>query len=106
MSTSVIHIKDAISGWKTNPAYVYIGRRNLKLELPESPFHNPYYLAQENDRNQVCDDFEDYFSKNFALKNLALELLVNKILVCFCKKTPDIRCHGDTLARFVNENGD
>jgi Domain of unknown function (DUF4326) len=98
--TSVIHVSQAPAGWKTNDKYVYIGRRNLKLELPQSPFHNPDYLAQEENRDEVCDAFEADFSKNFALQNLALEKLKDKILVCFCKPK---RCHGDTLANFVNE---
>jgi hypothetical protein len=98
--TKVIHIKDAPTGWKTNPEYVYIGRWNVKLELPASIFHNPFYMTGEDERQEACDSFDKHFNEREELKEQAIADLADKTLVCFCKPK---RCHGDTLVNFVNQ---
>jgi hypothetical protein len=63
--TTVIHIRNAPVGWKTNPLYVYIGRRNFAEQLPRSKWCNPRPLRtqepQEREENlrRFAEDFEN-----------------------------------------------
>jgi len=76
-----------------DPFHIYIGRG--------SKWGNPFVLMKDSsdeERNRVCDLYEEYFWTT----NLVSELykLKGKSLGCFCKPK---RCHGDFLAKLVNE---
>jgi hypothetical protein len=74
------------------PLHIYIGRG--------SKWGNPFVMNNSSDeeRNRVCDMYEEYFWTT-DLKNHLHELKGRK-LGCFCKPK---RCHGDFLAKLVNE---
>lgn len=90
MPTKVIHIKDTPPGWKSNPQFVYIGR--------PSKWGNPFVVGKHGQRGECVVLFEKYLEKEPALL-AALKELQGKTLVCYCKPSA---CHGDVLARLVN----
>jgi hypothetical protein len=86
MATTVINIRAAPPGWRSNPLYVYIGR--------PSKWGNPFVIGKDGTRDDVCDKHEEYVIHDAAL--LAdVRSLRDKILVCYCHPK---RCHGDLLA--------
>jgi hypothetical protein len=85
----VVNIKDLPANWREDPAYVFVGR--------PSHWGNPYRLSQY-DRATAIRLYENYIN-NCMTKN-KLSKLAGKMLVCFCAP---LRCHGDVLARRVNE---
>jgi hypothetical protein len=66
---------------------VYVGRG--------SPWGNPFRISEYQDRDEVCDRFEQE-----VLPKLDLTLLRGKHLVCFCAP---LRCHADALLREANK---
>jgi len=80
----------------------YIGRG--------SPLGNPYVMSSPQDRDCVCDQYEDWINSHLIagtpliinelvrLANLAREGDLN--LICFC--APE-RCHGDTVKSILDE---
>lgn len=97
--TVVIHIKDAPAGWKNDPRFVYIGRRNFAESLPRSKWCNPVSL-RTNDPQERALNLEQY-QENFEISELRQQVgeLKGKILVCYCKPRG---CHGDILAAAAN----
>lgn len=91
MPTQVIHIKDAPSGWRNNPQYVFIGRG--------SKWGNQYsHLANSAARFHVAtraDAVESFRRNQLPTLRAHLSELKGKILVCFCH--PEA-CHGHVLA--------
>lgn len=71
---------------------VYIGRPSV--------FGNPFAMRSEEDRNLVCDQFEQYVRERPQLIARIKRELKGKDLVCFCAPK---RCHGDLLLRIANE---
>lgn len=71
---------------------VYIGR--------PSKWGNPFPMGSEEDRDDVCDKFEEYLKGRPDLINQAKRELKGRDLVCYCAPA---RCHGDTLLRVANE---
>lgn len=71
---------------------VYIGR--------SSKWGNPFVMRNPSDeeRNRVCDLYAEYFWTTRLSEDL--HKLKGKRLGCFCKPK---RCHGDFLAKLVNE---
>ena len=71
---------------------VYIGRG--------SKWGNPFRMRNnsQEERDRVCEEYEKYFFTT-DLPNQLHELR-GKILGCYCKP---LRCHGDFLAKLVNE---
>jgi hypothetical protein len=71
---------------------VYIGRG--------SKWGNPFRMRNQSieERNRVCEEYEKYFFTT-NLPNQLHELR-GKVLGCYCKP---LRCHGDFLAKLVNE---
>lgn len=69
---------------------VYVGR--------PTEWGNPFHMAEEHQRDQVCDLFEDSLTPEFKLK--IKKELKGKDLVCWCAPK---RCHADTLVRIANE---
>ena len=82
------------------PYDVYIGRRNRKRGLEESPFHNPFPMKNEADREKVIKKFEEYIRANPELMKKAKAELPGKVLGCYCAPKP---CHGDVLIKIVQE---
>ena len=90
--TTVIHIKDAPQGWKSNRQYAYIGR--------PSKWGNPFTL-EIYDRDTACDKYAQYIQSQEHLL-YDIDELQHKILVCYCKPQ---RCHGDILAALADQVG-
>jgi hypothetical protein len=82
-------MKDLPTNWRKDSSYVFIGR--------PSYWGNPYRLSQY-DRATAIKLHENYID-NCIDKNKFSEL-AGKMLVCFCAPS---NCHGDVLARRVNE---
>lgn len=95
---------------------------NLKKEKPKYPYDfcidrrtpvgNPYPLKSESKREQVLNDYEDYFNKmiyyediNFiGYLNQMLDLYkaYNKVrLFCWCYPK---KCHGETIKKWLIKN--
>lgn len=94
--TSVINIKNAPPGWKTDDQFVYIGRGSV--------WGNPFRMGDIHPvakrpmtRDDVCDLYLHH-----ALPNVRamLHLIKGKTLVCFCHPS---RCHGHLLAKAADE---
>ena len=98
--TTVIHIKDVPSGWKSDMElrrqYQYIGR---KTDTEDGYFGNPFPITPKRTRTQSLREYWDFITPrldyDFAFRQRVLELH-GKILVCYCKPFP---CHGDYLAQ-------
>ena len=99
----VVNINTCENGWNTDPQYVYIGRENLRRKLPESPFHNPFQVGKDGDRDRCIALFREHFESNAELQEMALEQLAGKTLVCFCK--PEA-CHGDVIVEFLQRRNE
>lgn len=84
---------------------VYVGR--------PSPLGNPFYMADESHRDEVCDKYQVWFDRKVEAKDPAVMRELRRIfrlgregdvkLVCFCAPR---RCHADTIARFLNSYAD
>lgn len=81
---------------------VYIGRKNNRYNLPESPFCNPFPLSDfKGDRKACLDEFTNYFIRKIGTDLsfcLAVEELRGKILGCWCSPEP---CHGDVIVKYL-----
>ena len=86
LGTSVIHIKTAPTGWRTNPEYIYIGR--------PGPWGNPFKIGVDGSR-----DDRSWLRVQPVLRELIYENLRGKILVCYCHPQP---CHGDVLKEIAD----
>lgn len=91
--TTVVH--------KSKPYGVYIGRAYSML--PQSPYHNPFCIGPDGDRDEVIMKFAVYWyaPEQASLRSRAREELVYRILGCWCK-VPRERCHGEIIAGYVN----
>ena len=76
---------------------VYIGRANPRLNLPESPFYNPFHIGKDGSRDDVCDKYEERLREHPDLIKRVRKELKGKVLGCYCAP---LRCHGDLL-RFI-----
>lgn len=87
---------------KRDPDSIYIGRGSV--------LGNPYPMRSEDDRDLVCDQYEEYFQQKIEerdeefmeeIARLVESAYVNGYVRvgCFCAPR---RCHGDTVARFLN----
>lgn len=70
---------------------------------------NPYYMANESMRNEVCDKYELWFKNKTEAKDPAVMNQLRTLwrkgkaddvlkLGCYCAPK---RCHADTIARFL-----
>lgn len=84
----------------------YIGR--------PSPLGNPFPIGPNADRDVVCKHYEEWFQERIELNDPIVfhELLrlhrIGRVkgvvrLGCFCKPK---RCHGETIAHFLEHNFD
>lgn len=89
-------------GKKWDKDAVYIGRG--------SPLGNPFVMRSEEDRDSVCDKYEEFFNKQIQegnqeiLKELRRIYLLAKrqniVLGCYCSPK---RCHGETIKKFLDK---
>ena len=94
----VIHIKDAPKNYQMDQQYVFIGR--------PSKWGNPYHMKRDgSNRDEVCDKYRDYLLDRPDLLLALHELKDGKTLICYCKTTPEVRCHGDEIVRVMQERG-
>ncbi len=85
---------------KVRNADFYLGRG--------SPLGNPFIINDHQDRDKVCDLYEEYFKKvvNDRDKNLVINQTEQKLLFkdvtigCFCKPQ---RCHLDTVKEHIDK---
>ena len=91
-ANEILNVSCTVVNLKEDYYDVYIGRG--------SKWGNPYVKTNmtKEERDDVCDAYEEYFYKNGLDKDLAE--LKGMILGCYCKP---LRCHGDFIARLVNE---
>jgi len=66
-----------------------------------SIFGNPFHLPADGDREHVCNAYENYFRFKTSIHEKA-KALKGKVLGCHCKP---LRCHGDYLATYAEQNG-
>lgn len=64
-----------------------------------SSWGNPFIMASESERDDVCDKFEQYAYWRLTIEPDWLKPLKGKNLMCWC--TPR-RCHAETLRRLAN----
>lgn len=103
---TVIHLRDAPSGWQRNPAYVYIGRpgRGFSGEFGnDHPIGWCAHCKSTHVRGAAIAAHRADTLKRFAEDanyRSRLESLRGKILVCFCKPRT---CHGDTYVEILRD---
>lgn len=83
---------------------------NVRIDR-QSVFGNPFYMADESKRNEVCDKYEVYFQQEvMKVGKLQTEFMVlaHRVasgesinLQCWCAPK---RCHGDTIKRWLVYN--
>jgi len=69
-----------------------------------TPWGNPFIMTIDTleERNRVCDEFEEYATKRLKEDPNWLDPLVGKNLKCHCAPK---RCHAETLKRLANKEG-
>ncbi|MGB8834159.1 MAG: DUF4326 domain-containing protein [Candidatus Sulfotelmatobacter sp.] len=84
---------------RTHAYGVYIGRAYSMI--PESPYHNPYHLGADGDRDEVILKFAVYWyaEEQRALRERSRRELPFRVLGCWC--APE-KCHGDIIAGYVD----
>lgn len=80
------------------PNAVYIGRRNLHYDLPESPYSNQFTVEQYG-RAQCIAMYDAKVSGTPGMKERIRRELKGKTLVCWCLP---LTCHGTVLARIAD----
>lgn len=81
----------------------YVGR--------PSPLGNPFYMADETMRDEVCDKYQSWFDRKVKDNDPLVLAELRRLyklgregpvkLICFCAPR---RCHGDTIAVFLNRH--
>lgn len=85
---------------KSGESYdVYCGRANKFYNLPESKWHNPFWMKNESFRDEVIIKFENYLRSRQDLLDSLYEL-DGKILACWCAPR---KCHCDILIKVRQE---
>lgn len=92
--------------------------KNLRFEKPKEAWQvrvdrssilgNPFYMAIEAQRDEVCDKYEVYFEEQFRLNEQFKEELrrlykLHKqygVLELYCWCAPK-RCHAETIKKFL-----
>jgi hypothetical protein len=78
---------------------LYIGRINRWLNLPQSKWHNPFFMKNEGQRTTVLKLYEEHIRSRPDLI-AALPELEGKVLGCYCAPK---RCHGNVLIDLYEE---
>jgi hypothetical protein len=76
---------------------VYIGRKNSRLNLPESKWANPYRIGIDGNRDDVIKKYKEWILNQPDLINNLSEL-EGKTLACWCYPK---KCHGDILIELI-----
>lgn len=78
------------------------------LSVLGSPFHNPFHMDNEKDRDKICDEYEEWFKEEGYGSEGTLELLKLQALCgyhgklrLFCWCAPK-RCHAQTIKNYLN----
>lgn len=89
-------------GKKWDKGSIYIGRG--------SPLGNPFVMQSEEDRDFVCDKYQEWFDTQINQKNEVVLKELRRIyniakyqdviLGCYCYPK---RCHGETIKRFLDK---
>lgn len=83
----------AIKYAETNGLYVRCDRF--------SDFGNPFEMDKDGDRDEVCDNYKEYYLPFKPSIHKQLLKLKGKALGCWCAP---LRCHCDTLIELINAN--
>ena len=83
--TTVVNIK------KHGLHDVYIGR--------PTKWGNPFKIGRDGTREEVLEQYREYFISRPHLLEAAKKELKDKILGCYCKPLP---CHGDIIAEIID----
>lgn len=92
---------------------------NLRRVKPRHPYDvrvdrasilgNPYFMADESERDKVCDEYNNWFEyeKDGKLKSELLRIRTilqeHGQLRLFCWCAPK-RCHAETIKKWLEEN--
>ena len=74
----------------------YVNKNGYIVEcfiVPQSPWHNPFKINKNKNREDVVSDYIQYLQKNKTLINNLSELS-NKTLGCWCHP---LDCHGHSI---------
>lgn len=80
----------------------------VKVGRP-SPLGNPFYMAREEQREEVCEKYEQWFQEQ-VYGSPAVRAELHRILLlarkndvalgCFCAPK---RCHAETIKKFIEQ---
>lgn len=107
MTTTVTNFKAVKQHWNRetcrwdDPKYLYIGRYNKSYGLRHSPWHNPFVMGAESERERVIELYRVYLKKRIEEGRLDLEELRGKTLICWCAP---LACHGDVIRELLGES--
>lgn len=95
--------------------------KNLRNEKPSAEWQvkvdrssvlgNPFYMADESKRDEVCDKYAVYFKNKISLEDNAFMTELRRLyriakrygkLELFCWCAPK-RCHAETIREFLNK---
>lgn len=90
---------------KSKPCYSY----DFKVDRT-SPIGNPFFMANESQRDKVCDNYDKYFyeqmKKSNSFRNTVETLMAiyiqTKRLRLFCWCSPK-RCHAETIKKYIED---
>lgn len=75
-------------------------KRGLAVRVDRSSeFGNPFILADDGTRDEVCDAYATHYLPNKPSIKSKIKTLQGKVLICHCYPQ---RCHGDALAKKCN----
>ncbi len=97
--THVVHVDEM-----THTHDIYIGRRNNRLGLPQSPFANPFRIGRDGTRDEVLARYRAWLLNRPDLMADIVQLH-GRTLACFCAPPEGFRgrllCHGQILAELA-----
>ena len=94
--------------WVKDTKNEYIGRAGIvfidgeRYPKRSSPFHNPFKIGKDGDRDEIIDKYRSYIIDNIGKNEILMKQLINmkgKRLGCWCY--PDA-CHGDVLLELID----
>lgn len=83
-------------------------RINIRIDR-SSPLGNPFYMADESMRDEVCDKYEAYLQREIRKKGSPVHVYLTHLyrlvrsgkainLQCWCAPK---RCHGDSIRKLL-----
>jgi hypothetical protein len=94
--------------WVKDTKNEYIGRAGIvfidgeRYPKRSSPFHNPFKIGKDGDRDEVINKYRSYIIDNIGKNEILMKQLISmkgKRLGCWCY--PDA-CHGDVLLELID----